>query len=99
MTRRLCRSLYEGRHVEMEQDKAAVDLWFERYTADLSEKQKADLKKKYSRANTLNKAKRVVYMRAFDISEHYRANWQGTGFQGRNWLRRTKPRPFNITSL
>ena len=74
--------LYEGRHVEMEQDKAAVDLWFERYTADLSEKQKADLKKKYSRANTLNKAKRVVYMRAFDIGEHYRANWQGTGFKG-----------------
>ncbi len=73
--------LYEGRHVEMEQDKAAVDLWFERYTADLSEKQKADLKKKYSRANTLNKAKRVVYMRAFDISEHYRANWQDTGFK------------------
>ena len=73
--------LYEGRHVEMEQDKAAVDLWFERYTADLSEKQKADLKKKYSRANTLNKAKRVVYMRAFDISEHYRGNWQGTGFK------------------
>lgn len=74
--------LYEGRHVEMEQDKAAVDLWFERYTADLSEKQKTDLKKKYSRANTLNKAKRVVYMRAFDIGEHYRANWQGTGFKG-----------------
>ena len=74
--------LYEGRHVEMEQDKTAVDLWFERYTADLSEKQKTDLKKKYSRANTLNKAKRVVYMRAFDISEHYRANWQGTGFKG-----------------
>ena len=74
--------LYEGRHVEMEQDKAAVDLWFERYTADLSENQKADLKKKYSRANTLNKAKRVVYMRAFDVGEHYRANWQGTGFKG-----------------
>jgi len=74
--------LYEGRHVEMEQDRAAVDLWFERYAADLSERQKADLKKKYSRAKTLHKAKRVVYMRAFDISEHYRANWQGTGFKG-----------------
>ena len=73
--------LYEGRHVEMEQDKPAVDLWFERYTADLSEEQKADLKKKYSRANTLNKAKRVVYMRAFDISKHYRTNWQSTGFK------------------
>ncbi len=73
--------LYEGRHVEMEQDRDAVDLWFERYTVDLSEKQKADLKRKYSRANTLNKSERVVYMRAFDISEHYRANWKGTGFK------------------
>lgn len=73
--------LYEGRHVEMEQDNAAVDLWFARYTTDLNEKQQDDLKRKYARAGTLNKAERVVYMRAFDISEHYRANWQGTGFK------------------
>lgn len=73
--------LYEGRHVEMKQDAQAVDLWFERYTGNLSEQQKADLKRKYARAKTLNKSKRVVYMRAFDISEHYRANWQGTGFK------------------
>lgn len=29
----------------------------------------------------LNKADQVIYMRAFDISEHFRANWQGTGFK------------------
>jgi len=29
----------------------------------------------------LNKAEQVIYMRAFDISEHYRTNWQGTGFK------------------
>jgi len=29
----------------------------------------------------LNKAEQVIYMRAFDISEHYRQNWQGTGFK------------------
>ncbi len=73
--------LYEGRHVEMEQDRDAVDLWFERYPVDLSEKQKADLKRKYASANTHNKTERVVYMRAFDVSEHYRANWKGTGFK------------------
>src|SRR5690606_5790257 len=39
------------------------------------------LKKKYSRAEMLNKADQVIYMRAFDISEHYRQNWQGTGFK------------------
>ncbi|EDZ68059.1 hypothetical protein NOC27_1386 [Nitrosococcus oceani AFC27] len=73
--------LYEGRHVEMEQNKAAIDLWFERHTADLSKEQRADLKKKYARAEMLNKADQVIYMRAFDISEHFRANWQGTGFK------------------
>ena len=73
--------LYEGRHVEMKQDKAAVDLWFERHTDYLNESQKADLKKKYARAELLNTVDRVVYMRAFDISEHFRTNWQNTGFK------------------
>lgn len=73
--------LYEGRHVEMEQNREAIDLWFERHTAELTEKQKADLKRKYARAGTLNEADRVIYMRAYDISEHYRANWQGTGLK------------------
>jgi len=73
--------LYEGRHVEMEQNQAAIDLWFERHTSGLSKEQKADLKKKYARAEMLNKADQVIYMRAFDVSEHYRENWQGTGFK------------------
>lgn len=73
--------LYEGRHVEMKQDKAAVDLWFERHTAGLNERRKADLKKKYAGAELLNTVDRVVYMRAFDISEHFRTHWQNTGFK------------------
>lgn len=73
--------LYEGRHVEMDQNKAAIDLWFDRHTQGLSKEQKADLKRKYARAEMLNKADQVIYMRAFDISEHFRATWQGTGFK------------------
>ncbi|WP_301099854.1 HsdR family type I site-specific deoxyribonuclease [Otariodibacter sp.] len=73
--------LYEGRHVEMAQNQNAVDLWFERHTQGLSKKQKADLKRKYARAEMLNKADQVIYMRTFDISEHFRSNWQGTGFK------------------
>ncbi|MBI9108667.1 MAG: type I restriction endonuclease subunit R [Spirochaetales bacterium] len=73
--------LYEGRHVEMTQNQEAVDLWFERHTQGLSKEQQADLKRKYARAEMLNKADKVIYMRAFDISEHYRSNWQGTGFK------------------
>jgi len=73
--------LYEGRLVEMEQNKAAIDLWFERHTKGLTKEQQADLKRKYARAEMLNKTEQVVYMRAFDISEHYRNAWQGTGFK------------------
>jgi type I restriction enzyme R subunit len=73
--------LYEGRHVEIEQNKKTIDLWFDRHTKGLTEEQKADLKRKYSRAEMLNKTDQVIYMRAFDISEHYRQNWQGTGFK------------------
>ena len=68
--------LYEGRHSEMRQDKEAMDFWFERHTADLSEAQKADLKRKYARADELNKADKVVCRRAADISEHYKSYWQ-----------------------
>ena len=73
--------LYEGRHVEMTQNQAAVDLWFERHTQGLTEEQQADLKRKYARTEMLNKADQVIYTRAFDISEHFRSNWQGTGFK------------------
>ncbi|MBL37667.1 MAG: restriction endonuclease subunit R [Xanthomonadales bacterium] len=73
--------LYEGRMVELEQNRSAIDTWFERHTRDLNNEQKADLKKKYARAEMLNKADQVIYMRAFDISEHFRTNWQGTGFK------------------
>ncbi len=77
----IVRLLYEGRHVEMEQNKKAIDLWFSRHTQGLTDKQKADLKKKHARAEMLNKTEQVIYMRAFDVSEHYRANWQGTGYK------------------
>jgi type I restriction enzyme R subunit len=73
--------LYEGRMVELEQNQAAIDIWFERHTQGLTDQQKADLKKKYARAEMLNKAEQVIYMRTFDINEHYRQNWQGTGFK------------------
>jgi type I restriction enzyme R subunit len=73
--------LYEGRHVEIQQDKAAIDLWFERHTINLTKEQKADLKRKYAKAEMLNKADQVIYMRAFDISCHFKENWADTGFK------------------
>lgn len=73
--------LYESRLVRIEQNKEAIDTWFERHTVGLTTNQKADLKHKYSRARMLSGADQVVYMTAFDISAHYVQNWQGTGFK------------------
>lgn len=73
--------LYEGRHSEQQVNKQAIDTWFERVCQGLSEEQKTDLKKKYARAEMLNRTEQTIYCRAFDISEHYRQNWQGTSFK------------------
>ncbi len=73
--------LYEGRHSEQEVNQKAIDTWFERLCQGLNDEQKADLKRKYSQASMLHKTEQTIYCRAFDISEHYRQNWQGTGFK------------------
>ncbi len=74
--------LYEGRHVEQHVDSTGIDAWFDKITANLSKEQAADLKKKFSTTDQLNKAAQKVMAIAWDISEHYRDNWQGTGFKG-----------------
>lgn len=74
--------LYEGRHVEQHVDSAGIDAWFDKITANLSKEQATDLKKKFSTTDQLNKAAQKVMAIAWDISTHYRDNWQGTGFKG-----------------
>jgi type I restriction enzyme R subunit len=73
--------LYEGRHVEQKVDKESIDSWFERITSSLSKEQAADLKKKFATTDQLNKAEQKVMRIAWDISEHFRDNWQGTPFK------------------
>lgn len=74
--------LYEGRDVEMSVDAKAIDSWFDKVTENLVREQQADLKRKYSTANQLNKAEQRVKRIAFDVSLHFRENWQGTPFKG-----------------
>ncbi len=74
--------LYEGRHVEQRVDETAIDAWFERVCAGLSEDQKADLKRKYARTARLFQTEQTIAMIAFDVSEHYQRTWKGTGFKG-----------------
>jgi type I restriction enzyme R subunit len=74
--------LYEGRHVLQEVDQKGIDKWFEAVTKPLTAAQRADLKKKFSTANQLNKAERKIYLTAFDVSEHFNQTWKDTGFKG-----------------
>lgn len=73
--------LYEGRHVDQRVDRESVDAWFERITRRLSREQAADLKRKFSTAEQLNKTEQKVRRVAWDISEHFDENWKGTGFK------------------
>ena len=73
--------LYEGRHAIQQVNKYPIDTWFERVSEPLSDYQKGDLKKKYSRADQLNSAEQKIREIAYDISNHYKYNWQGTQFK------------------
>jgi len=73
--------LYEGRMAELAVDQEAIDTWFERVTAGLTDEQKRDLKRKFSRTEAISRADQRVQMIAFDIGTHYRDNFQGSGFK------------------
>ncbi|MGL4514413.1 MAG: type I restriction endonuclease subunit R [Lacipirellulaceae bacterium] len=73
--------LYEGRDVEQRVDRASIDRWFEVITTNLTDQQRADLKKKFTTTDQLNKAQQKVREIALDISLHYRDTWQGTPYK------------------
>lgn len=74
--------LYEMRLVDQTVEEDRIDDWFERTTRSLTEAQAADLKGKYSTTDQLNKTEQKVRAVAWDVSEHFRNNFQGTGFKG-----------------
>ncbi|MGR3468399.1 MAG: type I restriction endonuclease subunit R [Shimia sp.] len=73
--------LYEGRLVERQVSGTVIDRWFEKISEGLTEDQKRDLKRKFSRMDALAKTDQAIRAKAFDISEHFRQHWQGTGFK------------------
>jgi len=74
--------LYEGRHAIQKVNETPIDNFFSMISEPLNEYQKVDLKKKFSRADQLNLAEQKIYAVAWDISLHFRDNWQGTEFKG-----------------
>ena len=73
--------LYEGRIVEQHITGDMIDRCFDKLSEDLTEQQRADLKRKFSRMDALAKTSQAIRAKAFDISEHFRRHWQGSGFK------------------
>jgi type I restriction enzyme R subunit len=74
--------LYEGRHNLLDVNKEQVDKWFNRVSEPLSEYETADLKKKFTKKRRVMGSEDNIRAICYDISQHYKKTWQGTGFKG-----------------
>ena len=74
--------LYEGRHALQDVNVAPLDNFFNMVSEPLTDYEKADLKKKFSRADQLNIADQKILAIAWDITKHYEKNFQKTKFKG-----------------
>jgi type I restriction enzyme R subunit len=74
--------LYEERVPALTIDEAAVNRWFDKITASLSAKQKADLKKKYARKGAIYGAAGRIELIAWDIAIHFNENIKPLGLKG-----------------
>lgn len=75
--------LYEGRLALQDVNASPIDTFFGMVSEPLTEYQKADIKKKFARYDHLNSAEQKMRMIAWDISYHFRDNWQcKTPFKG-----------------
>lgn len=73
--------LYEERIPELNVNDKAIDAWFERSTSKLSEKQRTDLKKKFSQKGQIYQAEGRIDLIAYDISDHFQ-NFKQQGLKG-----------------
>lgn len=73
--------LYEGRMVEQTVNKTAIDQRLEMITRQLTEKQKAEVKQKWSRFEKVASSEQRISMIAFDINQHFLTNYKTEGVQ------------------
>jgi type I restriction enzyme R subunit len=80
--------IYEGRHAVQSVNQKALDRGFDSVSEPLEEYQKADLKKKFSKANLISKTEQRIDEIARDISDHFSQTWglddsgERSGFKG-----------------
>lgn len=73
--------LYEGKMVEQEVNKKAIDRKLEMITKSLNENQQEEVKKKWSRFEKVASSFQRLELIAFDINEHFLKNWKSTTFK------------------
>ena len=73
--------LYEGRLSPQRVNEEPIDNFFNLLCEDLTPYQATDLKKKFSRTDSLNQTEQRIFSIALDITKHFTDNWQGTGFK------------------
>lgn len=73
---------YESRLAVQNVTQNSIDKYFDIISRDLTDKQKADLKIKFSTRRILNEAEQKIANVALDISQHFEHKYKGTGFKG-----------------
>ncbi|MDE9548369.1 type I restriction endonuclease subunit R [Xenorhabdus bovienii] len=66
--------LYEERPPELNVNERAIDSWFDRITEGLTDKQKADLKRKFANKGQIYNADDRIHLIALDIANHFVKN-------------------------
>ena len=72
--------IYEGRYVELTQNKEQIDRQVERITAELGKEQKRELQQFINKKAIRNNPQRIAEI-AYDVQEHYVKNFQGSGLK------------------
>jgi type I restriction enzyme R subunit len=73
--------LYEERIADLSTNDKAIDAWFDRITDKLSEKQRSDLKRKFSQKGQIYQTESRLELIAHDISDHFQ-NFKHQGLKG-----------------
>ncbi len=66
--------LYEERIPDLDVNSRAIDAWFDRITEGLTDEQKTDLKKKFTKKGQVYSAEDRIRLIAYDIADHFTKN-------------------------
>lgn len=73
--------IYEGRFVDQKVDEENIDLWFDKTTRRLNEREREDLKHKWSSVKRLTSTDARIRRIALDIEEHFTDSIKNTGMK------------------